>query len=328
MKPLLAALPLLVITDARSSEVPPAPPSGTPFAEEAYWAPVLDYTRPGSLHGVANLDLTDRFVTAAGLLLENQGVMLQPALLLNTPLFADATHWYNNVSLTLGGWSSWDSHAGGEVPDHWREVDLLAGLTLTLDRNWKLSAFHTTYVSQTDSFPTSSDLALALTYDDTEWLGQAALHPFIEFKLQTDGNTNLPYADAVADEGSMLRFGIIPQRQIGRCKVELPVYFTVASDGFYLESPTVRASGYDGSAVADLGWQSASGGVGFISAALKVTLPLDWLSTTAIHTSAYAAVQYYHLVHDGLLDTNQVLGATSSRQEDILQFHLGLNLAF
>ena len=47
-----------------------------------------------------------------------------------------------------------------------------------------------------------------------------------------------------------------------------------------------------------------------------------------VRTTAYAAVQYYRLVNPGLLDTNQVLGATSARDADLLQFHVGLNVAF
>jgi hypothetical protein len=327
MKRLLTALFLLPVV-SRGGEVP-AVPEATPLAAEAYWTPVLDlYPRPGSIHGVANLDFTNLFVTANGLLLENQGLVAQPMLMLGTPLYSDPTQWLNSVALTLGGWSSWDSHAGGEEPAHWREVDLLAGLTLAFERNWKLTAFHTTYLSLTDSFPTASDLALALTLDDTEWLGSAALHPFLEFKFQTQGSTTQPYADAPYDDGCMLRAGIVPQRQWGRCKLELPVYFTLVSDGFYQGSETIRNSGFDGSPAAAYEWRAEPGGVGFLSAALKLSLPLESLSTTAVHTTAYAAVQYYRLVNKGLLDTNQVLGATSGRQADLLQFHVGLNIAF
>ena len=319
---------LLLVASGTNADEAATPAAAPPLPQETYWEPALKYTRPGTLHGIANVNLTDQFITANGLLLENQGIMVQPALLLNTPLFSDPSRWLDTVTLTLGGWSSWNSHRGGEIPANWREVDLLAGLTASFANQWKINVFHTTYLSQTDSFPNSSDLALALTFDDTDWLGQAALHPFVEFKLQTDGNANLPYADAMADEGSMLRFGILPQRQFGRLKLELPAYFTVVSDGFYQASPTVRNFGYQGTPVAGLGWQSAPGGLGFLSAALKISAPLQWLSSADIHTTAYAAIQYYHLINDGLLDTNQVLGATSGRKDDLLQFHFGLNLAF
>jgi hypothetical protein len=77
-----------------------------------------------------------------------------------------------------------------------------------------------------------------------------------------------------------------------------------------------------------LGWRPEPGGVGFLSAALKLSLPLERLSFGSVRTTAYAAVQYYRLVNSGLLDTNQVLGATSGRDADLLQFHVGLNVAF
>lgn len=327
MKRVPAAL-LLAATTVHGGDAPAPAPIAAPFAAESYWAPVMAYPRPGSLHGVGNLDVTDSFVTANGLLLDDQGVMFQPTLMLNAPLYADPTRALSTATLSLGGWASWDSHEGGEVPANWREVDLFAGLTVAFERRWIFTAFYTTYLSQTDSYPTAGDLALGLNCDDTEWLGAAALHPFVEFKLQTDGSTTLPYGDAAVDEGYMFRAGLVPQRQWGRFKFELPVFFTLVSDGFYQGSDAIRSGGYQGGPVAAYGWRSEPGGVGFVSGALKLSTPLEWLSGSAVRTSAYAAVQYYHLVNEGLLDTNQALGATSSRRDDLVQFHFGLNLAF
>jgi hypothetical protein len=202
------------------------------------------------------------------------------------------------------------------VPANWREVDLFVGLTVVIERHWIFTAFHTTYLSQTDSYPTASDLALGINCDDAEWLGAAALHPFVELKLQNEGSTTLPYGAAAVDEGCMFRAGLVPQRQWGRFKFELPVYFTLVSDGYYHASDAISRGGYQGGPVSGYGWRPAPGGAGFLSAALKLSAPLDWLSGSAVCTSAYAAVQTYHLVNDGLLDTNQALGATAGRRDD------------
>jgi len=115
----------------------------------------------------------------------------------------------------------------------------------------------------------------------------------------------------------MLRLGVTSQWQWGRVKAELPMFVTRVSDGFY--------QGLDES----LGlWRPEPGGFGYASAALKVSMPVGWLSTAGLRTTAYAAAQYYHLGNDGLLDTNQALGSGRDRQRDLIQFHLGLSVTF
>lgn len=312
----MKAIPLILSLAAGPAAAAEAS-AGAPFAAVDYWAPVMDAYRPGRIHGLANLDFTDRFITANGLVVEDQGLMIQPTLLLATPVYADPSAWLQAATLTLGAWASWDSEQGGLTPDHWREVDLYAGLTLLADSRWKLTAFHTTFRSLTDSFPTAAEFALGLTCDDSDWLGAAALRPFAEIKWQTEGSTTLPDPAVTADEGWMGRFGVVPQRQFGPVKAELPVFLTVVSDGFYQE--------FDESAGV---WRAQPGGFGFASAALKVSLPVTWLSTARLGTTAYAAVQYYHLGNAGLLDTNQALDPDGDRRRDLLQFHLGLSATF
>jgi len=286
--------------------------TGVPFTQEAYWAPVTGYPRPGSLHAVFNLDFTNQDVTPHGLLLENQGLIIQPLLLFYTPLHADPADWLGNVTFSAGGWGNWHSHPGGKEPAKWREVDLFSGLTCTIERNWQLTAFCSAYLSQTHSYSTAWDFALALTYDDTGLLGVAALHPFLEYRPQLHGTTTVDIDPENAGESYSFRLGITPQHQFGRIKLELPAFLTLVPEGFYQDSAG----------------RPAAGGIGFMSAALKLTLPLECLSTKDLGTSLYAAAQYYRILNDGLLDTNEVLGTTPRREQNILQFHLGMHVAF
>ena len=290
----------------------PAPVAGTPFAEESYWAPVLTYPRPGSLHGLFNLNATNQDVTPHGLLLENQGLMLQPLLVLFTPLYADPTQWLTSLTISAGAWASWHSREGGTQPAHWREVDGFAGLTAVLDRHWQLSAFGSTYLSQTGSYPTAWDGALALTYDDTSLLGGAALHPFVELRRQLHGSTTMAFVAANAAESFSWRLGFIPQHQFAHCKLEFPAFLTLVPAGFFQDS-----SG-----------QPAAAGIGFVSSAAKVTVPVACLSSSTIGTSVYASAQYYRIANPGLLDVNQALGASSRRNKDLLQLHLGMSVNF
>lgn len=286
---------------------------GTPFAEEAYWKPSLAMPPTYKWHGVFNVNMTSHFITSYGLNLENQGLMIQPSLLLTTHLYAKRTSWVSEVVMTLGGWSSWHTRPGGNDPGHWRELDLYGGLTFTVARDWKLSVFYSSYLSQTASFPTAWDLAFALNLDDTRWLGDYALHPFIEFRRQTEGRNNVSFLDSNTDESYLFKVGVAPAHVFKTgFKLELPLYATLVPKAFYQR--------FNGDA--------ASGGVAFFSTALRGSMPLRFLSTTRTQCSIYGAVQYYQLLNEGLLDTNQALNLTRERHKNILQFHAGLTLSF
>ncbi len=285
---------------------------GVPFAQEAYWAPVVGYPRPGSLHAVFNLDCTDQDVTPHGLILENQGVIVQPLLLFYTPLHADPADWLGNVTFTAGGWGNWHSRPGGKDPGNWREVDIFSGLTCIVERDWQLTSFCSAYLSQTHSYPTAWDCALAVTYDDTRLLGSAAMHPFVEYRPQIHGSTTAVIDPENAGKTYSFRLGIIPQHQFGPLRLEMPAFLTWVPEGFYQDNAG----------------RPAAGGIGFMSAALKLSMPLEYLSTKNTSTTLYAAAQYYRIVNGGLLDTNEVLGTSARREHDILQFHLGIRSAF
>jgi hypothetical protein len=288
-------------------------PLGTPFAEEAFWATALAMPPTFKVHGLFNVNVTDQFITNYGLNLENQGVMIQPHLLLSTHVYANRLSWITEAVVTGGVWSTWNSRLSGNDPGHWRELDAYGGLTLTLARDWKLSAFYSAYMSQTASFPTAWDLAIALTLDDSRWLREYALHPFIEFRRQTEGRNNFSLNQANTDESYMFKLGISPSHTFSNgLKLEWPIFATLMPDGFYQH----------------LDGRAASGGVGFVSAAFKATMPLRRLSTARLGWSVYGAVQFYHLTNSGLLETNQALNASSKQVSEFVQFHAGLTLNF
>ncbi len=319
----------------------PPPVPGSPFAEEAYWATVMNYPRPGNLHGIVNFNATDDYVTGNGLLLENQGVMLQPLVRVTTPLSANPTKWLSTVSLTLGGWATWHSNEDAADPREWQEVDVFGGISAQFARDWTLSTFYSAYLSQTGAFPTAWDLVVALSYDDRRLFGALALHPFVEFKRQTEGSVTVSFVPENRDESYSFRLGVAPSRQFKHFRIELPAFVTLVPEGFYQRSSTKTETGlfyaydpyylvyypvpytyevHDG--------QPAQGGIGFLSAAMKATVPVEVLSSQQVHTAVYGAVQFYHFVNEGLIEGNQALAGTSSREEDLVQFHVGVTVSF
>ena len=324
---------------AVASDLPPK--LATPFAEEATWAPVFAGPEPGSIHGLINFNLTNRYITNNGLQIENQGLIAQPLMILSSPVYSDRTSWINDVTFSLGGWSTWHSHSGGTPTAHWRETDFFGGLTVSFAEDWKLSAFYSAYVCPNAAFNTAWEMACTLSYDDSRMLGRFALHPFLEFRRQTEGQITVAFRRDLADESYCFKLGVNPSHQFDGFKLEMPAFFTLVPEGFYqqsvVETRHITYYGYDYRrfryypidyryTVQD--GKRAAGGVGYLSAALKATVPLPFLSRTGVSTSLYGAVQYYRMVNAGLLDGNQVLGASGRRDRDLVQFYFGFNVAF
>lgn len=286
---------------------------GTPFEEVSYWEKALRRPAPLAIYGCASVNATSHFITNYGLNLENQGVMLQPQLSLHTHLYKNPLGIVSDVLLTVGGWTTWNSKAGGVAPGHIREVDLFNGLTLTIADALKVSVFYASYLSQTKSFRTAWDILTSISLDDSRWLGRLALNPFFEFRRQLEGRNNVTIYGTNPNESHQFKLGVVPGVVCAnKVKLEAPMFFTVIPNGFYQ-----RRNG-----------SLASGGVGFAAVGLRASVPIRALSIGRGVTNVYAGVQYYRFLNEGLLDINAILNATNSPQSDLVQFNAGITAAF
>ena len=318
--------PLRLPPKAKPRPKPAPMPLGTPFREIALLDPLLfSAPPPQPLHALLTLDFTDHYLTSNGLHVENQGLVAQPLLLLTySPSSIPA------LTLTLGTWNSWHTHPSGHHPHHWSETDWLGGLTLTLARDWSLSAFYSRYESRTGSFARSSSLAFTLAHD-------SFLHPYITATRQTEGQQTYVFYQPLADESYSLQFGIAPSYTFQRwpIKVELPTYFTCVPDGFYqelrTETKTVATHYYGHTYHYRYSYPAAHrapGGIGYLSSALRLSMPLAFIPERYGKWTAFTAAQYYHFINEGLLDGNQALGASTQRERALLQFHAGVSIYF
>ncbi len=305
---------------------------GTPFTEEAFWAPVLA-ARASRFHGVLNLEVTDHYVTLHGLNIENQGIVFQPLLVLAVDLYSKPKDFLSGVTLTAGGWSSIHEHRSGKVLGNVNEADAFAGLTFTFARDWSFSSFYSGYFSQTHNYPTAWELAFTVGYNDERVLGPFALHPYLTYTRQTEGKTSVVFRKDRTNESYELRLGIDPGYQFKAIpvKVEFPTFVTYVPNNFYqrstLETKSVRIFGFDYS-YQQLDGAGGGAGIGFFSTAARVSMPLDFVWKRAGRWTVYAAAQYYRFNNPGLIDGNQALGASSKRERELVQFHGGLSVSF
>jgi hypothetical protein len=266
----------------------------------------------GRVHGLVQLDISSAYITPRGLNVENQGVVFQPLILIFWNLYNRPDAFLNDVTLTTGLWNSIHTKQSGVDPGNWNEIDPIGGLTFKLGKGFAFDTFVTAFHSQTDSYPTSTNLSLKLSYHDSAF-GGFSLNPFVEYWLELDKKATVVFDPATSSEGYYFALGLIPTYQFTTIplKLELLLYTNIASNNFYQR--------FDGS----------DGGSGFalFSAQLKVSTPLSFIPQGYGAWTLYAGVKYYSLENAGLLDGNQVL-ADATREKDLFQFSGGISVFF
>jgi hypothetical protein len=274
--------------------------------------PIIEEELGLSVHGLIQLEFSDHYITPRGLNVENQGVVFQPLVLLFWNLYS-GEGFLKDITLTTGVWNSIHSRRSGADPGRWNEIDPIGGLTFKLGQGWKFDAFITQFHSQTESYDTSTNLDFKLTYNDS-CFGNFSINPYVEFFLEVEDKATVVFNSATSQESWYFVLGVDPTYKFQSIPltVELPTFISFVDSDFYQR--------FDGS--------GGGSGAGVFSTYLKFSTPLSFVPKRFGAWTLYAGVQYYHLFNDGVLDGNQVLGATSERKENLWQVHGGVSVFF
>ena len=265
---------------------------------------VVQEAPDSNLHGLLNLDFGDHYITPRGLDVQDQGLVFQPMLLLFWDLYKDKDGFINDVSLTTGIWNSIHSDykgVGGTTPA-WAEFDTIAGIGVKFAKNWEFDATHLMFTSPSDAFTTSQNLELNLAYHDA-CFGQFSINPYTKLFIELANTATV----GTTQESYNIEVGMDPKYVFKSFPVtlELPSYITFPGTKFYSTSSTV----------------------GLVSTAFKATVPLTFIPQSYGHWSMYAQVAYYHLVNDGLVAGNNLLGG-SYNERNLVKFSGGISIFF
>lgn len=265
------------------------------------------------VHGLVNLEVSDHYITPRGLNVENQGVVFQPLVLLFWNLYSNDNAFLNDVTLTTGVWNSIHTKKSGAEPSHWNEIDPIVGLSFKFAKQFTFDAFWSAFQSQTDSYDTSNNLSLKLTWNDTIFGESFSINPYVEYWYEISDKATVVFNPATSDESYYFSIGINPTYKFKSIPltISLPTFINLVDSDFYQR--------FDGT--------SGGSGLAVFSTQLKFQIPLNFIPKGYGAWTFYAGVQYYHLNNDGLLDGNQVL-ADGSREENLVQFHGGLSIFF
>jgi hypothetical protein len=289
-----------------------------PSAKEQLSKSVVEPEPPSRIHALINVDVSDHYITPRGLNVENSGVIFQPLVLIFWNLYSSDSGFLNDVTLTTGVWNSIHTKESGLVPGrttskngHWNEIDPIGGLTFKFLKGFQFDAFWSAFKSQTDSYETSNNLSLKLTYHDS-FCESFSINPYVEYWQELSDKATVTFNPATSDESYYFSIGIDPTYKFKSIPltVELPTFINLVEKDFYQK--------FDGT--------GGGSGLAVFSTQFKVSTPLSFIPKGYGSWTFYASAQYYHLSNDGLRDGNIALG--SGDRDNLLQFHSGISVFF
>lgn len=262
------------------------------------------------VHFLLQLDFSSAYITPRGLNVENEGLVFQPLLLSFWSLYSDKNQFMNDVTLTAGVWASFHTETSGADPGHWNEWDPILGLSFGLGEYVKFETNFTAFDSMVDSYTTSTHLELKFKFDDSKWLGDFALNPYVAYWQELENKATVVFDPATSQESFYFTFGINPGFKLGEVKFDFPTYINLVGNDFYQE------------------FSGASGGAGLavFGTGVKASLPLKFIPEEYGFWNVYTAFKYYHLSNDGLLDGNQAIGG--GKRDDLYQISAGLAIFY
>jgi hypothetical protein len=270
---------------------------------------------PGSrIHALIVNEFSDHYITPRGLNVENQGLVWQPLVLVFLNLYQAKSGFLTDVTLTGGVWNSVHSRRSGFEPSNHNELDPIAGIGFKFFSQLSFDATWTAFESETNSYDTSQNLSLKLTWNDKLFGDSFSINPYVEYWRELDNKDTVVFDGSRSDESYYFSVGINPTYKFKNLPLELSAltYVNIVDNDFYQR--------FDGS--------PGGGGAAVFSTQLKATVPLKFIPKQYGFWSIYAGFQYYHLDNAGLLDGNQALNADSRRAHSLYQWHGGLTVFF
>ena len=195
----------------------------------------IEKIKESCISGDIGLDIVSQYISH-GVVFENQGVILQPYVNLSFKVY-EGEGFLNEVTVDVGNWNSFhDRHtdaglvngSGDSSTRSWYESDFIVGMSFTFAKNFTLSPAYTWYLSPNDAFTTAQSLNFKLEYDDTDLLGDFALHPWFNFWWEVENK----FGSGV-DEGFLYEIGIAPSHTWGNLTVTVPLTLGFGSSDFY-----------------------------------------------------------------------------------------------
>lgn len=255
------------------------------------------------LSASVSLDVVSQYFFR-GFELQDEGLIFQPGAELSMAV-SDSEDV--DVSVYVGAWESIHSVPGAaatDSPASWFESDLYGGVVITTGL-FEFGIGYTGYFYPSDALSEIHELTFSVGFDDSEYLGDYALSPYIMYALEIE-NDNGPELDYLEIGGGM-SFDLTEEFDLP-VTLDVPLTLGLSADDYYTD-----ATGNEEI-------------FGFFSVGGIVTVPMSEIIGTEDHIGGwdlYGGVTLYILNSDvaltdntsGSSDTFQVVGSVGIGRE-------------
>jgi len=252
---------------------------------------------PSRVNALLNFEFSDKYLTPRGMIVHDDGLTVQPLVLGFFNVYKGES-FLNDFTLVGGVWNDFctdgvskNAPFGSRPKTHWVEIDPIAGISTKFAKNFQLDVTYTVFEMHILNIPTSQHLETKLSFDDTPYLKNFALHPYFLYWQELDGKATaaqVPYAVFLGQSGPdssyYFEFGIAPSytcQKIG-LSVSAPCRVLLPNKDFYGEY-------YDDAST-----------VGLYEVGLKASLPLKCFPKGYGNWGVHAGFRYMGFVDENL----------------------------
>ena len=274
---------------------------------------VIEPEPESRIHCLLQVEVGDHHITPRGLDINDSGLTIQPLIVIIFDLYRNKDGFLNDITVFGSMWNDWGTKPYGVRPGQWNEIDPAGGLKFKFAKGFQLDVAVTGFRSETDSYPTCTNLDARLTYHDS-FMGAFSVNPYLEFFDELSNKATVTFDPSTSSEGYYFVLGIDPTYKFDPfpLSVELPSFVNIVSPNFYQ-----KADGANGGARAAV-----------ITTGIKFSTPLRFMPKSYGSWTVYAGYEYYYLNNTGLLEGNQLLTGKPNQEHNLSRFYGGIAVFF
>lgn len=315
--------PVLESTQAKSARFLQTYISSLLLLAAFYVGPALADASPGSaIHGFANAQASNDYITPRGLLVTNEGLTEQyvAGLVLVLP---------QNFSVVVGSWNDVDAfHQHTPGTGAWVEEDFFAGVNYQVTKQLKLSATYDSWNFPSGSPSNEQNIEFIATFDDSQVGRSWSIQPHAEIFWAISSPSSVVVLGRPANAGTSayLEIGAKPTLKLDSFPLTLtmPTWISVGPSEFWCDS----ASGAAMAAKSIKGIGCGGNNFGVFSTGLTATTPLSFIPSQYGGWSVFIGLQYFNLLNGALVDAQALTINSPSGHRNVFNGIAGFSLGF
>src|SRR6185436_12451654 len=196
---------------------------------------------PSRVHALVNFEFSDKYVTPRGMIVQDKGLVFQPLVLGFANLYKGDS-FLTDFTAVGGVWNCFgtsdlpSSDSGGASGTSWYEIDPIAGISVGIAKKLTLDLTYTAFNMQILSIPLSQHFEAKLSFDDSEYLGAFALHPYVSYWRELDNKATAARVPFLVKPAQQTGPGSFPDESF-YFDVGVSPSYTFKNIGLKLEAP-------------------------------------------------------------------------------------------